>query len=65
MCLRHRDLDEADIVLRRSMAMKITNTFDKLRIKGGIEKAGMRASVIVWRLPDDGAFRPPASSASS
>ena len=50
-CLRHRDLDEADIVLRRSMAMKITNTLDKLRIKGTIDKAGMRAGVIVWRLP--------------
>ena len=33
------------------MAMKITNTLYKLRIKGTIDKAGMRAGVIVWRLP--------------
>ena len=51
LCLKHRDLDEADIVLRRSMAMKIINTLDKLRVRGGIEKAGMRNGVIVWRAP--------------
>ena len=52
VCLKHRDLDTEDVVLRRSMAMKIVNTLDKLRLKGGIEKAGMRAGVIVWRLPN-------------
>ena len=36
---------------RRSMAMKIVNTLDKLRIKGGNEKAEMRAGVIVRRMP--------------
>lgn len=51
ICLKHRDLDTEDVVLRRSMAMKIVNTLDKLRLKGQIEKAGMKAGVIVWRLP--------------
>ena len=51
VCLRDRGLDNSDIVLRRSMAMKICNTLDKLRIKGGIDKAGMRNGVVVWRLP--------------
>jgi hypothetical protein len=52
VCLKHRDLDTDDIVLRRSMAMKIINTLDKLRLKGRIEKDGMRAGVIVWRMPN-------------
>ena len=51
VCLRHRDLDTDDVVLRRSMAMKVTGTLDKLRLKGRLDKAGMRAGVIVWRLP--------------
>ena len=45
-----KGFDTENAVLRRSMAMKIVNTLDKLRVRGRIEKAGMRGGVIVWRL---------------
>ena len=49
VCIKHRDLDTDDVVLCRSMAMKIVNALDKLRIRGRIKKAGMRNGVIVWK----------------
>jgi hypothetical protein len=51
ICLRHRGLDSEDVVLRRSMAMKVINTLDKLRLKGRIVKAGFRSGVVLWKLP--------------
>lgn len=51
MCLAAKGFDTTNAVLRRSMAMKLVNTLDKLRIKGRMEKAGMRNGVIVWRVP--------------
>ena len=52
IALSAKGFDTTNAVLRRAMAMKLVNTLDKLRIKGRMEKAGMRGGVVVWRAPD-------------
>jgi hypothetical protein len=49
--IRHKGLDEADLVLRKSMAMKLIQTLNVNAKRGKLDGRQKRNGVRLWRLP--------------